>query len=147
MARTRPCNPSSRLTHWVALAFVFSAALAMASVARAQITVIDDFESYANSAALQAAWAAIAPLLSADVTLDATGINGKSMSIDYDVSAGTNAVEFTFGADQDYTSGRRAGSSSRPSPGAPTRISSSSFATARTTCWGPVSHRTAPAPA
>ena len=103
MARTRSCRPLSRRLHWGALACVFSTALAVASVARAQITIIDNFESYANSAALQAAWVAIAPLPSANVTLDTTGINGKSMSIDYDVSAGTNAVEFTFGADQDYT--------------------------------------------
>jgi len=81
----------------------FAVALALPSIARAQITLIDNFESYANSAALQAAWVAIPPLAAADVTLDATGINGKSMSIDYDVSAGTNAVEFTFPADQDYT--------------------------------------------
>ncbi|HSQ00844.1 MAG TPA: hypothetical protein VL049_26765, partial [Candidatus Dormibacteraeota bacterium] len=81
----------------------FVAAFAMASTAGAQITVVDDFESYADSAALQAAWVAIAPLMAADVTLYLTGITGKSMSIDYDVSAGTNAVEFTFGADQDVT--------------------------------------------
>ena len=103
MVRTRSCDSSPRRAHWGALALVFAAALTAASVARAQITVIDNFELYANSAALEAEWVAIPPLLSANVTLDATGINGKSMSIDYDVSAGTNAVEFTFGADQDYT--------------------------------------------
>src|SRR5215468_6796840 len=102
MARARSCNPSSRPARWTGLAFAFAAALAVASVAQAQITVIDNFESYANSAALQAKWVAIAPLPSASATLDTTGINGKSMSTDYDVSAGTNAVEFTFGADQDY---------------------------------------------
>jgi hypothetical protein len=64
--------------------------------------VVDDFESYANSAALQAAWVAVAPLAAADVTLDPAGITGKSMSIDYDVSAGTNSVAFTYGADQDF---------------------------------------------
>ena len=79
------------------------AAFAMAGVAHAQVTVIDDFESYANDAALQAAWVAAAPLTAADVTLDTTGITGKSMSIDYDVSGGTNSVVFNFGADQDFT--------------------------------------------
>jgi len=81
----------------------FVAVLALASAARAQITLIDDFESYADSTALLTAWVAIAPLAAASVTLDPAGITGKSMSIAYDVSAGTNAVEFTFGADQDYT--------------------------------------------
>ena len=88
---------------WGGLLSGFIAALAAATAARAQVTVVDDFESYADSAALQSAWVAIAPLMAADVTLDLTGITGKSMSIDYDVSAGTNAVEFTFGADQDFT--------------------------------------------
>ena len=69
----------------------------------AQVSVVDDFESYANSAALQAAWVAVAPFTAADVTLDPAGITGKSMSIDYDVSGGANAVEFTFGSDQDFT--------------------------------------------
>ena len=85
-----------------ALLAMLLATLALASTATAQFTVIDDFESYANSAALQTAWVAIAPLPVASVTLDATGITGKSMSVAYDVSGGTNAVEFTFGADQDY---------------------------------------------
>jgi hypothetical protein len=89
-----------RLGAWLSLAV---AALVLASSAGAQITVVDDFESYANSAALQAAWVAIAPLPTGNVTLDTTGITGQSMSIAYDVSGGTNAVEFTFGADQDYT--------------------------------------------
>lgn len=86
-----------------ALLSVFFAALALANAARAQVTPVDDFESYADSTALQAAWVAIAPLPSSSVTLDPAGITGKSMSIAYDVSAGTNAVEFTFGADQDYS--------------------------------------------
>jgi hypothetical protein len=68
------------------------------------VTVVDDFESYANSAALQAVWVAQAPLPIANVTLVAAGITGKSMSVAYDVSTiSENAVEFTFGADQDYT--------------------------------------------
>ncbi|MGH7789277.1 MAG: hypothetical protein ACRERC_20575 [Candidatus Binatia bacterium] len=79
------------------------AVVALASAAQAQVTVIDDFESYANSAALQATWVAIAPLPAASVTLDPAGITFSSMSIAYDVSTGTNAVEITFGADQDYT--------------------------------------------
>ena len=89
--------------HRGALLSAIFAVLALASAAGAQITVLDDFESYADSTALQAAWVAIAPLSSADVTLDTAGIDGKSMSIAYDVSRGTNAVEFTFDADQDYT--------------------------------------------
>ncbi len=108
---TTPCRPprtgKRREGHlavrWAAWCAVLVGAFAAASAARAQVTVIDDFESYANSAALQAAWVAIAPLTSADVTLDTSGITGQSMSIDYDVSAGANAVVFTFGADQNYT--------------------------------------------
>lgn len=79
------------------------AILALATAARAQFTVIDDFESYADSTALEAVWNALAPLPGADVTLAPVGITGQSMRIAYDVSAGTNAVELTFGADQDYT--------------------------------------------
>ena len=96
-------NLLSRLARGGASLSVVCAALALASAAAAQVTVVDDFESYANSAALQAAWVAQAPLPSASVTLDPAGITGKSMSIAYDVSAGTNAVEFTFGMDQDYS--------------------------------------------
>lgn len=70
----------------------------MASAGRAQFTVIDDFESYADDAALRAAWVAVAPLASTSVTLDPS----QSMSIAYDVSAGVNAVVFDLGSDQDY---------------------------------------------
>lgn len=78
-------------------------AVLLAGSARAQVTVVDDFESYADSTALRAAWVAVAPFMSANETLDTTGITGKSLSIAYDVSAGDNAVELTFGADQDFT--------------------------------------------
>jgi hypothetical protein len=94
---------SSRLTRRGALLSVCFAALALASAARAQVILVDDFESYADSTALRMAWVAQAPLLSTSVTLDTSGITGQSMSIAYDVSTGTNAVEFTFGADQDYS--------------------------------------------
>ena len=79
------------------------AVLALAGVAQAQVTLIDDFESYGSSANLQAAWVALPPLPAANVTLQPAGISGKSMSVQYDLSAGTNAVEFTFGSDQDFT--------------------------------------------
>ena len=77
--------------------------LVCATAAHAQVTTIDNFESYADSTALRAAWAAIAPLASSSVTLNPAGITGKSMSIAYDVSTGTNSVQFTFGADQNYS--------------------------------------------
>lgn len=93
----------SRLTqHGLVVASV-CAVLALASAARAQVTLVDDFESYADSTALRAAWVAVAPFMSSGETLDTSGINGKSMSIAYDVSIGDNAVELTFGSDQDYT--------------------------------------------
>jgi hypothetical protein len=79
------------------------AALAVGHSAQAQVVVVDDFESYANSAALQAAWVAQAPLMSANVTLVSGVINGQSMQIAYDVSGGTNSVLFTFPADQDMS--------------------------------------------
>ena len=77
--------------------------LALAGAADAQVTSIDNFESYADSTALRMVWVALAPLPSSSVTLDPAGITGKSMSIAYDVSTGTNTVEFTFSADQDYS--------------------------------------------
>lgn len=96
-------SPSGLARRAVLLA-VLSAVLAVATAAQAQFTVIDNFESYADSTALQAAWVAIPPLPSADVTLDTTGISGKSMSVAYDVNTvSENAVEFTFPTDQDYT--------------------------------------------
>lgn len=83
---------------------VVCAVLTGAPAARAQVTLIDDFESYADDAALRAAWVAVPTFMSSGETLDTTGITGKSMSIAYDVSmAGENAVQLTFGSDQDYT--------------------------------------------
>jgi len=79
------------------------AVLALASAARAQVTSVDNFESYADSTALRAAWVAVAPFMSSDETLDTSGITGQSMSIAYDVSSGDNAVELTFSSDQDYS--------------------------------------------
>jgi hypothetical protein len=97
--------PAKLLPRPVWQAALLSVLMTLLSVpaVRAQVVPIDDFESYPDSAALRAAWNPIAPLPSASVTLDSTGITGKSMSIAYDVSVGTNAVEFTFGSDQDYT--------------------------------------------
>src|SRR5271156_2515199 len=95
-----PSSRSARPGVWLSICFT---ALALASAARAQVTVVEDFESYADSTALRAAWVAIAPLPSSSVTLDTSGITGQSMNIAYDVSVGTNAVEFTFGSDQDYS--------------------------------------------
>src|SRR5262245_33923367 len=68
--------------------------------ATAQVTPIENFESYADSTALQTVWIATAP---PSVTLDPAGITGKSMRVDYDVSAGPNSVVFDFGSDQDFT--------------------------------------------
>jgi hypothetical protein len=98
-----PTHRSARLAARSVLLSVCFAAVALASAARAQVILVDDFESYADSTALRAAWVAQAPLAPASVTLDTSGINGQSMSIAYDVSTGTNAVEFTFATDQDYT--------------------------------------------
>lgn len=102
-ARSGAINRPSRLMGRGALLSVFFAALVLATPARGQFTIIEDFESYASDAALRAAWVPIAPLPPGNVTLTATGITGKSMSIVYNVSNSDNAVEFTFPVDQDYT--------------------------------------------
>src|SRR5262249_520365 len=86
---------SSRLSGWAspgALLAAVAAVLALAGAADAQVTSIDNFESYADSTALRMVWVALAPLPSSSVTLDPAGITGKSMSIAYDVSTGTNTV-------------------------------------------------------
>src|SRR5215470_1324607 len=85
LASIKPSSTAQRLGRLLCGAIV----LGLAQVAGAQVTSIDDFEGYASSAALEAAWVAIAPLAPADVTLDPAGITGKSMRIAYDVSGGT----------------------------------------------------------
>jgi len=97
----RHCLP--RVAHLRLSLYILLVALSLAERAAAEVAVVDDFESYASSTALQAAWVAIAPLSTASVTLDTAGIDGKSMRIAYDVSTGTNAVEITFATDRDYT--------------------------------------------
>lgn len=79
------------------------AALAFAATASAQMTTVENFESYASDAALRAAWVPQAPLPPGNVTLVNPGIDGQSMSITYNVAGGANTVEFNFGSDQNFT--------------------------------------------
>lgn len=79
--------------------------LAQPSSANAQVVTFEDFESYANDAALATAWPAV--VSSPTQTLEtAAPINGaQSMRVAYDVSDGTfsDTVQFTFPADQDFS--------------------------------------------
>ena len=105
MAKVKRGFDSAALAlRWVLLSTALLA-LAGTSSANAQVVTFEDFESYANDAALVAAWPDI---VSAPVqTLETVApINGaQSMRVAYDVSDGTfsDAVQFTFPADQDFT--------------------------------------------
>src|SRR5262245_30162144 len=76
--------------------FLLLAAVMLPGFAQAQVTPIENFESYADSATMRARWVPVSPLPGSSVTLDPTGIDGKSLRLAYDVKAGSNAVEFTF---------------------------------------------------
>jgi hypothetical protein len=79
--------------------------LARASSASAQVVTFEDFESHANDAALAAAWPAV--VSSPIQTLEtASPIEAaQSMRVAYDVTDGSfsDAVQFTFSSDQDFT--------------------------------------------
>ncbi len=70
------------------------------SGAQAQFTILEDFESYADTAALVAAWTdrAGAPVQTLDTNFNFNGQN--TMRVEYDASDSADSVELVFGANQ-----------------------------------------------
>src|SRR5689334_4455653 len=101
--QSRPVDVVRQRVFQAAMLSTLAAVFALSGVARAQMTVLENFESYADDNALRAAWVPQAPLPPGNVTLVNAGIDGKSMSITYNLAGGTNTVEFTFPADQNFT--------------------------------------------
>lgn len=79
--------------------------VALLSTADAAVLTVDNFESYADAAALAAAWPDVASAPVQTLETAAPIEAAQSMRIAYNVSDSpfADAVEFTFNADQDYS--------------------------------------------
>lgn len=105
MEHAKRTGCKARLSRRQTALLLFTLSVIVPGSAAAQFSILEDFESYADTAALAAAWAdrTSTPTQSLDTSFAYNGPN--SMRIDYDVSDSpfADAVEIDFGSDQDFS--------------------------------------------